>query len=57
MTAKDFENFKIANEKDKDDFFVKIHGIVEESIFEELIKKRNHHLNITINIEPVEEGE
>lgn len=57
MTAKEFENFKIANEKDKDDFFVKIHGIVADSIFEELIKKQYHHLNITINIEAVKEGE
>ncbi len=57
MTAKEFENFKITNEAEKDEFFVKIHRLVEHAIFEELIKKQYHHLNITINIEAVEEGE
>ena len=50
------ESFKIANEVDKNEFFDKMHRIVEHAIFEELINKQHHHLNITINIEVVEDG-
>lgn len=50
------ESFKIANEADKNEFFDKMHRIVEHTIFEELINKQHHHLNITINIEAVEDG-
>lgn len=50
------KSFKIANEADKNEFFDKMHGIVAHAIFEELIKKQHHHLNITINIEAVEDG-
>ena len=47
--------FTITNGQDKDEFFKKIHMTVENDIFNELINKQHHNLNIFICTE-VEDG-